>query len=200
MAEDREPCFWTSTRPGFNNRDRERTRFEDGKKIVERVPQRGHQGEWDNRRAARGVRSVRVVGHDGHVIDAVLTNAAAHLDHTTPYGQYQMAKWRHLGWYPISTCPLARLAVGEMRPDHFHNQSILKERPCEPGSYNEQNRCKHSLSEEAARKKTRAAEHADLERNYRDPSEKIADATRAQTEAIVRALVESKAGEGKAGK
>ena len=93
----------------------------------------------------------------------------------------------------MAGCPLARLANGEMKPGHFHNKTILKDRPCEPGSYSESNRCKHSLLEEEARKKTRAIAAAELEKNYRDPSEKIVDATRAQTEALVKALLEGKA-------
>jgi hypothetical protein len=189
---DREPIFWTSTRPGYNNRDREKVRFENGKRVVERVPQRGHQGDYDDRKPARGIRAVTVVGHDGHAISCVLTNAAAHLDHLTPFGQYQQAKWRYFGWYPVGSCPLARLANGEMKADHFHAQSILKDRPCEPGSYNEKDRCKHSLAEEAARKKSRAAENADNETKWRDPQEKVVDATKAQTEAIVKALLDAK--------
>ena len=61
----RPPIFWTSTIPGYNDADRQRVRFDDGERIVERIPQRAHIGDYENRKRAPGVRSVRVVRHDG---------------------------------------------------------------------------------------------------------------------------------------
>lgn len=186
----REPVFWTSTLPGYNDRDRTRVRFEAGKKIVERIPQRGHMGDYENRRPARGVRSVRTVRHDGHVIDHVLTCGAAHLDHTTSYGQYQQAKGRHFGWYPLASCPIALLAIGSIQRDHFHDQSLLGDQPCPPGSCSEKSPCKHALAELEARRKTRAIEAADLQARFRDPAEKMVDAQREQTTALTNTIRE----------
>lgn len=186
----REPVFWTSTLPGYNDRDRQKVRFENGKKIVERIPQRGHMGDYENRRPARGTRSIRTVRHDGHVIDHVLTSGAAHLDPTTPQGQYQLAKGRHFGWYPIGSCPLAMLAIGNVQKDHFHDQTLLADQPCPPGSCNENKPCKHALAELEARRKTRAVEAAELQARFRDPAEKMVDAQREQTAALTSTIRE----------
>lgn len=186
---EREPCFWTSTRPGYNSKDRELVSFVDGKRIVERVPQRGHQGDYEDRRPARGIRSVRTVRSDGHTVHMVLTNGAAHLDHTTQFGQYQNAKAEHLGWYPVGSCPLARLANGQLQPQHFRVQSMLKETPCAPKSYSEKSPCKHSIAEELARKAAWASgEMAELEHKFKNSSDKLAEAQRDQTSALVGAI------------
>lgn len=178
---DREPIFWTSTKPGYNTKDRERVRNENGRRIVERIPQRGHQGDYENRRPAQGVRSVRVVCHDGNTVDSTLTSAAAHLDHTTPQGQYVMAKWRHFGWFPLGNCPLALLGVGQLQIGHFRDQSIVSESPCPPNSCNTANPCKHALAELAARRSAQRAEALEVESKYVDPTQKILDGQRDNT-------------------
>jgi hypothetical protein len=186
----REPVFWTSTLPGYNDRDRHRVRFENGKKLVERIPQRGHMGDYENRRPARGIRSVRVIRHDGHLVDSVLTNGAAHLDHTTSYGQYMQAKWRFFGWIPLGSCPLALLAIGSIERDHLHDQSILADQPCAPGSCSEKDPCKHATAELAARRKSRATETSELQARFRDPAEKMVDAQREQTAALTSVIAD----------
>lgn len=189
MADfDREPIFWTSTRPGYNKRDRERVSFVDGEQRVERVPQRGHQGDYENRRPARGVRSVRVVRHEGHIIEMVVTNGAAHLDPHTEWGQYQFAKARFHGWFQLGSCPLARVAAGELSPSHFRAQSILKDRPCAPGTCSEKEPCKHALAEIEARRAAQAKANAELERKYAGAAERQIEAQREQTAALVEAL------------
>jgi hypothetical protein len=185
---ERETIFWTSTRPGYNDRDRQKVTFVDGKRVVERVPQRGHQGDYENRRPARGIRSVDVVRHDGHRVHCCVTNGAAHLDDNTEWAQYMRAKWRYFGWYPIGSCPLALVLTGTMRKSHFVDQSLLSERPCEHGTFSVDKPCKHALAEWRARQKQQAAVMDEVEKNFRDPNEKIVDATREQTQAIVGAV------------
>lgn len=177
---EREPIFWTSTKPGYNDKDRQRVRFEAGRKIIERVPQRGHQGDYENRRPARGVRSIRVVRHDGHVVDSVLTSGAAHLDPSTPQGQYIQAKWRYFGWYPLGSCPLALVAMGQIQRDHLH-ADFGDAPPCAHGKASEQDPCPHALAELEARRRSRASESAQVERTFADKEQRILDAQRDNT-------------------
>ena len=141
---EREAIFWTSTSAGYNTRDREKSRMEGGRKVVEKVPQRGHQGDYESRRPARGVRYITVVRHEGHRVSLVLTSAAAHLDHNTPQGQYQLAKAKHHGWYQIGQCPCALLVTGGMLPEHFVDKKVAKDKPCEHGVYSGAKPCRHA--------------------------------------------------------
>jgi hypothetical protein len=179
---EREPIFWTSTKPGYNDKDRTRVRFENGKRIVERVPQRGHQGDYENRRPARGIRSVRVVRHDGHVVDSVLTSGAAHLDHSTPQGQYIQAKWRHFGWFPLGSCPLAMMLSGQIQRDHLHmlqhNPAFADLTPCAHGVAKESDPCPHALAELEARRASRRADAKQVEATFADREQRLLDAQR----------------------
>lgn len=205
MSKDfeREPCFWTSTTPGYNNRDRQRTFMKDGKKVTERFPQRGHAGDYEDRRRAQGTRYVRLIDHYGFEIFHTLTNAAAHLDPTAPFGQYQMAKARHFGWFQPGACPCALLTTGEMRPDHIVAREILKDQACPPGSYSYESPCKHSVAERAARQAANKAVQDERELKMKGQSVKHLEATQALTEKIGEALaplLEAKAAKVKAEK
>lgn len=199
---DREPIFWTSTRPGYNQRDREIVRFENGKRIVEKVPQRGHQGDYDNRRIDRrcaAARWIHVVTHHGNAIRMVLTNGASHLDPNTEWGQYQRAKARYFGWYPVACCPLALVTTGDLRRDQIVNQAMLSERPCEHGTYSEANRCKHNVAEQQARQVQHAADELERFKSYMDATQKQIEANRAdvreQTAAITQAITAALGGD-----
>jgi hypothetical protein len=196
MSEfEREPIFWTSTRPGYNQRDREIVRFEDGRRIVEKVPQRGHQGDYENRktdsRCARA-RWLHVVTDKGNWIRMVLTNAAAHFDANTDWGQYQRAKARYFGWFPVWSCPLALLSTGELKRGQIVDRSLLEQKPCEPGSYSEQKPCPHCVSETDARRARHAADEVERYKNYVDATEKTISANRQdmreQTETLAKAI------------
>jgi hypothetical protein len=186
-----EAIFWTSTTPGYNTRDREREHVVAGKRIKERFPQHGHEGSYDSRKRARGQRFIRVVRHDGHVVPLVLTNAAAHLDPTTPFGNYQRAKMRHLGWFPLGSCPLAMLATSQVTPEQFVNQAMLKDAPCAPGSYTEAKPCPHCAAETVARQKAHAEFEVGEMAKFKDPTEKLVEAGREQTQAIVGAITDA---------
>ena len=163
MSEfDREPCFWTSPTPGYNTRDRQRSFMVDGELRTERHPQRGHQGDYENRLKAQGTRYIRVVDHHGHEIFHTLTNAAAHLDHTAPFGQYMLAKMRYLGWFMPGQCPCALLTTGEIKPNHIVDKSLLSAKPCAPSSFSYENQCPHSISERKARMAVTARKHAKM--------------------------------------
>lgn len=175
-AFQREPIFWTSTLPGYNDKDRTRVRFEGGEQIVEKVPQRGHVGDYENRRPAPGIRSVRVVRHDGHVVDSVLTSSAAQLDHTESQGQYIQAKWRHFGWFPLGNCPLALLSMGQIQPGHLRAKQIIGQTPCAHGSCNEKTPCMHALTELEARRTAQRARTAEIDHKFVERDQKMIDA------------------------
>ncbi len=164
MATD--PCMWLrAPAPNFVGAARER--FENGRRIVERHPARGHLGEGpDDVKPATGTRYITVVRHDGHTVFLCLTNAASHLDTNTPWAQYQRAKCFLLGWFEIGKCPLAALYDERMFPGHFHDQSIVEaknngEPPCNPKDCSEDSPCRHALAEKAARVKNNVAYHAE---------------------------------------
>lgn len=202
MSEfEREPIFWTSTRPGYNQRDREIVRFENGRRIVEKVPQRGHQGDYEQRRTdvrCARARWLHVVTHHGNWIRMVLTSAAAHMDPNTEWGQYQRAKARHFGWFPLWSCPIALLATGELKPEQLVDQSLVGAAPCAVGSYSEKQPCPHCLAETDARRARHAADEAERFKNYKDAGEKTIEANRAdmreQTAAITTAITAALAG------
>jgi hypothetical protein len=186
-----EAIFWTSTTPGYNTKDRERDIVVAGKRIKERFPQHGHVGSYDSKKKAGGQRFVRVVRHDGHVVCLVLTNAAAHIDPSTPFGNYQRAKMRHYGWFPLGSCPLAMLATSQVTPEQFVNQAMLKEPPCTPGTYGENKPCPHCVAETTARQKAHTADEAERMASFKDPTEKLVEAGREQTQAIVGAITDA---------
>lgn len=201
MSEfDREPCFWTSTTPGYNTGDRQRTYMRNGKRVTEKFPQRGHAGDYEDRRKAPGVRFIRVIDHHGHEIFHTLTNAAAHLDHTAPFGQYMMAKARHFGWYMPGQCPCALIATGELHKDHIVSDEVRNGQPCPPNSYSYENPCPHSVAERKARQAQNDAVQRDREEKMKGIGVKHLEATQELTNKVVEALLAAKdkpAGRGK---
>lgn len=201
MADfDREPCFWTSTTPGYNTRDRQRTFLRNGVKVTERFPQRGHAGDYEDRRRAAGTRFIIVVDHYGHSIAMTLTNAAAHLDHTAPFGQYMMGKARAHGWFQPGACPCALLATGELTRDLVQSDEVRKGQPCKPGTYSFEAPCPHSVAEQAARRARNDEVQQARERTMKDSGTKHLEATQALTEKVVEALLARDNAPGKAGK
>lgn len=153
-AMKREPIFWlTTSDPRNGAAERERVIMVDGEPRVEKIPQHGHQGDYENRSRAPGVRYIKVVRHEGHTVALLLTNAAAHLDPTTGYGNYMRSKARALGWYPEGACPLALLAAGEISANQLASEELRapKAQACAARTSNQANPCKHDLAERAAR-------------------------------------------------
>jgi hypothetical protein len=154
MAMKREPIFWlTTSDPRNGAAERERTVMLDGEPVVEKHPQHGHQGDYENKTRAPGTRYIKVVRHEGHTVALVLTNGAAHLDASGPYGNYVRGKARFLGWYPEGACPVALLNAGELRKQHIACAENLshKAKACAPRTCNQANPCEHDLAERAAR-------------------------------------------------
>lgn len=185
---DREPCFWTSTTPGYNTKDRQRTFMKDGKRVTEKFPQRGHAGDYEDRRKAQGTRFIRVIDHHGHEIFHTLTNAAAHLDHTAPFGQYMMGKARAFGWFMPGACPCALLATGELQPGHIVDRSLLKQPACPTGSYSYENQCPHSIAEQAARKAQNKAAQDEREEKMKGEARLNLEATQEMTATVANAV------------
>jgi hypothetical protein len=190
---DREPILWCS-RPG-HNREREIVRFENGKRIIEKIPQRGHQGDYENRRIDRrcaAARWIHVVRHDGFAVRMLLTNGAAGMDPNDSWGQYQKAKARYFGWFPIGSCPLALVATGDIKASQLVDRSLIGQKACEPGSYSEATPCPHCLSEHRARIGAHADAETERYKNFQDVHEKQIDAHRAdmreQTQALTTAI------------
>lgn len=150
MSIVREPCFWLTTTENPKP-ERERLLIVNGRKVIEKFPQHGHDGDYENKRKARGMRYVRIVRHEGHVVPLLLTNAAAHLDPSGPYGNYQRRKARKMGWYPAGGCPAALLAAGELDRDNIVSEVPKTTKPCKPGTYSFAEPCEHDKAERAAR-------------------------------------------------
>lgn len=197
---NREPIFWTG--PGsYSQRDREIVRHVNGKRIVEKVPQRGHQGEPDNRTMdprARANRWMHVCTDAGNWIRMVLTNAAAHTDVTTEWAQERRAKARYFGWFRIDTCPVALVAAGELERDKFIVQSMFDDRPCARGTYSEESPCKHCVLETEARRAAKLEFERERDSSYKDPTERQIEANQAavreQTAAITAAIASGATG------
>lgn len=175
----REPIFWlTTSDPRNGAAERERVRVgEDGEMIVEKVPQHGHVGDYENRVRAPGMRCALVVRHEGHTVELLLTNAAAHLDPSGPYGNYQRAKARKLGWYLAGTCPVAMLASGELSRTQVaceENRSP-KATACPPKSCSKAEPCKHDLAERAARTVRWNKKQAERLAGFRSDAERYAE-------------------------
>lgn len=198
---NREPIFWTTTSPGYNTSDRERTVMYDDvhpvtgkvtkKRGVEKFPQRGHLGDYEDRRTAPGERWMLVVRHDGHEVRAPLTNGAAHMDSATGFGQYVRTKARALGWYDPRQCPCALLAIGMLQAEHIHSDEVRTARPC-TRTGREKDRCEHSLAEQKARQLNQRQIQDDREEAFQTKEDKMLemmkmqiDAQNKQTAAIV---------------
>lgn len=184
---NREPIFWTTTTPGFNDSDRARTIMVEGKRRTEKFPQRGHVGDYDDRKIAPGDRWMLVVRHDGHEVRAVLTNGAAHMDTATAYAQYVRVKGHRLGWYNPGQCPCALIATKELSKDAVVSDEVRNGTPCPPSSYSLKNRCPHSSAEQAARQAVHKAVQDERELAFKSKEDKILDAMREQTAALAKA-------------
>lgn len=183
MSINREPIFWASTTKGVNDQDRERWIVnEEGERVRERFPQRGHIGPYDNYSRAPGERWALVVRHDGHEIRMVLTNAAAHVDSSTSWAQQQRGKQRTLGWYNPGQCPCALLMTGAITPDLIVDKSIIGQTPCAPGTFSTTNRCPHSKSEQEARRARNKRKMDERELAQQSKDDKIIEVMREQIE------------------
>lgn len=187
MSQD--PCYWipaTSTMPIHIPRKRGHVG-----PAVERTPSRGVLGVHDAQRPAPGIRSVRVVRHDGHVVDSCLTNGAAHLEPSLNnlgmYGQYMRAKWRALGWFPLGTCPLTQLAAGNLFAESFFDQSLLEQKPC-TAKHDARNPCPHAQAELAARRAVQVEETRQIDARFVDKTEQLIDVQREGNHALVDAI------------
>lgn len=169
---NREPIFWTTTTPDYNKPDRERVRIENGKRIVEKVPQIGHQGDYENKTRAKGTRYVYIVRHEGHVVPLLLTNAAAHMDANTTFGTYQRRKARAFGWYPAGACPCALRVAGEYTPNHFVSKEAQSGQPCANREADMRNPCKHDIAERAARAERWKEEQAERMAKFKPEEDK----------------------------
>lgn len=188
-AIDGEPIFWSTTRPGYNDNDRQRFTMVNGRRIVEKFPQHGHVGDYDRPEKAPGTRFWYMNTHQGNEIAMVLTNGASHLDPNSAYGQYVKMKARFLGWFAPGQCPVALLGTGELHPDHIVDKTILHDsKPCPHGEHNRKNPCRHSVAEKKARQKQHAEDEAERLKSYKDNGEKMIEAQREQTAAIVEAI------------
>lgn len=187
---DREPIFWTSTQPGYNNADRESVRIgEDGELVKERFPQRGHDGDYDNKQPARrGTRFINMVNHGGHTVAVVLTSAAAALDPQTSFGQSQLAMVRFHGWYQPGECPIALVFGGTMGRNTILSKGILDDRPCEPGTYGDDRPCVHSLLEKKTRMERHEKKELARENAYKDPTARMIDASKEENARLIAAM------------
>lgn len=190
----REACFWSmtpSSNPGYNLVDRERwITGADGVRRKEKFPQRGHAGDYEDRRAANGVRSILMVRADGNEAHIVLTNAAAHLDPTTPYGQYVMMKARHEGWFAVAQCPAALISTGDLREDTVLVESILKAQPCQRGTYSSAEPCPHAIAERDARRAKQKSISDSKELASKSSGQITAEAQANMAEVVARAVAE----------
>lgn len=188
-ALDEDPIFWTSTKPGYNDRDRERVRMIKGKKVHEKFPQMGHVGEPRNKRRAPGVRFIYMINDCGNEVPVVMTTAAAHSDSTGPFAQYQMLKARHFGWFHTGDCPCALLKTGRLTPDHIVDRRLLEvEAACEPGQFNRDEPCPHAQAEQIARQAAHKAREDERLGSYKDQGERMIEAQREQTAALIAAI------------
>ncbi len=184
----REPCFWTTTVPGYNTADRQKTVMRNGKAVTLKFPQRGHAGDYEDRQRAPGERFVWMIDHHGFESAIVLTNAAAHLNSNDGYGQHVRAKARHFGWYMPGQCPCALLTTGELTPDHIVSDEVRSGTPCPPGSYNYERRCKHSVMEHKARQAQNKAVQDEREALMKSAATRSVEATQALTEKLVESV------------
>jgi hypothetical protein len=174
----REPIFWlTTSDPRNGAAERERPVMVDGEMAVEKFPQHGHLGDYENKTRAPGTRYFVVVRHEGHTTNLVLTNGAAHLDPNGPYGQYVRTKALFLGWYPAGTCPVAKLLAGELKKQHIacDDNKSPRAKACAPGTCNQKNPCEHDLAERAARAARWNANQAKRLAGFRSDAERYAE-------------------------
>ena len=170
----REPIFWTSTQPGFNDSDRTRHVMIDGERVTERIPQRGHVGDHDEFEVDRNnFRYRTMIRHDGHIVSSILTNGAAHSDVHGPYGQYIQSKYRFLGWFSPADCPCALIASRIIGADTMVHAPNRTDQPCEPGTYSAKNMCPHAKAEIEARRARQKRTMDQKEKNFTNPNKAI---------------------------
>jgi hypothetical protein len=177
-AFNETPIYWTTTQAGYNDSDRTRRYMRNGKRVVEKLPQSGHVGTYDDKRRARGTRYVKMIDSAGNEIAHTLTNAAAHMDPNTGYGQHMKAKARGLGWYAIGECPCALIAAREINSEAFLVDEIRDgtATPCVKDSYKGdhlETMCPHAKAERAARQAANAAREADREEKSKTAESKL---------------------------
>lgn len=191
-ALEREPIFWTMATPGYNDDDRQRVRMVNGRRVLEKFPQHGHVGDYENPKKAPGVRFVYMINHGGFEIAMPLTNGASHLDPGSNYGRYMRRKAAFLGWFPPGMCPIALVQSGDLDAErHIVCKEMLADEPCEPGRHSRSNPCKHALSEKNARHEQHRRDEAERLASYKDPGEKLIEAQREQTTALCDTLREA---------
>jgi hypothetical protein len=188
MAMKREPIFWlTTSDPRNGAAERERIIMVDSEQLIEKHPQHGHSGDYENRTKAPGVRYIKVVRHEGHTVAMVLTNGAAHLDPTGPYGNHVRSKARFLGWYPEGACPVALLNAGELGKRHIACAENLspKAKACAPKTSNQANPCEHDLTERAARTAKWNKKQFERLAGFRSEAERYAEAVAKSNKELV---------------
>jgi hypothetical protein len=170
------PIFWTTTQAGYNDSDRTRRYMRNGKRVVEKLPQSGHVGDYNDKRRARGTRFVKMIDSAGNEMAITLTNAAAHMDPNTGYGQNVRAKARHFGWYAIGECPCALIATGEINREAFMVDSVRDGQPCSRDSFKGDHldtMCPHAKAERQARMDANKAREQEREEKVKTNESKL---------------------------
>jgi hypothetical protein len=169
------PIFWTTTQSGYNEGDRTKRYMRNGKRVVEKVPQAGHVGDYTDKRRAPGVRYVKMIDSAGNEVSVVLTNAASHMDPNTAYGNYVKRKARFLGWFGIGECPCALASTGEIHPDAMMT-NVRDVQPCTRGTYSGNSldeMCPHAKAEREARLAANLSNETERDEKMKGKEEKI---------------------------
>lgn len=177
------PIFWTTTEPNFNDRDRHKRYMKNGKRVVEKVPQSGHVGDYNEKRRAQGTRYITMVNGVGNTFSMVLTNGAAHMDPNTAYGVYVKRKARALAWFGIGECPCLLIANNEVDPDGFMSDECRTGEPCKRGSFKGTDidtMCPHAKAERAARMTAHAEIEAERAEKMKGKEDRILELLSAQ--------------------
>lgn len=183
-----DPIFWLTTTED-PERERRTIRAVAGRKpIVEKLPQIGHVGDYDNKQRAKGTRFVFMIRHEGHEIPMCLTNAAAHLDPSTGYGNYMRGKARALGWYPSGACPSRLFRMGELTLDQLASEEARTGTPCEPQMSNRKRPCPHDVAERAARTSTWNEEQKERLASFKSDADRVIEETRKATQELMAGL------------
>ncbi|MCX5741875.1 MAG: hypothetical protein NT062_05160, partial [Proteobacteria bacterium] len=127
-----------------------------GDLVVERLPSLCHdQIGSDDFHANARTRYVTIVRDNGCTVPLVLTCASSDLDTSQGFAQYQRAKARHYGWFPLAACPL-ELVTGTVGvpPTLRADQLAIStdDVACAAGTYSEDAPCRHAVAEIQARR------------------------------------------------
>lgn len=198
-----ETILWLNSDHVLNEQARERWVTVDGRRVKEKFPQTGHVGaDWSSRQVAPGVRYTKVINQHGNLVNWVLTNGAAHMDHTTGWGQHQLAKARHFGCFGLDQCPCALVRSGHLMPGQMVNPSVRDAQPCAPGTYSSEKPCPHAIAERDARLAETRRINEEREARHKQHDAKVLevqqeqmklqreqmDIQRKQTEALIAAV------------